>query len=257
MSTLYDTKAGKYAKYRWDYDPAAITTICATVGVSRQTVVADMGAGTGILTRHFVGKAKMVYAVEPGREMRAVLERVFSGNRFCRIINGSAEHSGLAAQSVDLITVGQAIHWFEPDAAREEFLRILKPAGWLALLRNYGTDPTYEKAIGQLFEKFSKPEPAKRVSRQPVSFYFGNDAYQKLLFPFEYTLDWEHFLGSLVSSAWIPDEQDANFAEFEAYTKKVFDTLSLNGKLTSTGKTELLINQVTLEPIQVFKGANL
>lgn len=245
MSSLYDTKAEKYAKYRWDYAAQAIATIFDTADVSLQTVVADLGAGTGILTRHFVGKTKLVYALEPEDEMRGVLERVFSGNRFCQIINGSAEHSGLAAHSIDLISVGQAIHWFEPDAARKEFLRILKPAGWLALLRNYGTDPVYEKAVGQLFEKFSKPEPAARISRQPLSFYFGNDSYQKLLFPFEYTLDWEHFLGSLMSSAFMPDEDSPNYAEFESRAREVFDILSLNGQLKSTGETELLISQVT------------
>ncbi|HAE58271.1 MAG TPA: hypothetical protein DCG54_01870 [Anaerolineae bacterium] len=245
MSSLYDTKAEKYAKYRWDYAAQAIAALFDTADVSLQTVVADLGAGTGILTRHFVGKTKLVYALEPEDEMRGVLERVFSGNRFCQIINGSAEHSGLAAHSVDLISVGQAIHWFEPEAARKEFLRILKPAGWLALLRNYGTDPVYEKAVGQLFEKFSKPEPAARISRQPLSFYFGNDSYQKLLFPFEYTLDWEYFLGSLMSSAFMPDENSPNYAEFESRAREVFDILSLNGQLKSTGETELLISQVT------------
>ena len=153
MSTLYSTKAEKYAKYRWDYAPDAIAAIFDAVGISDQTVIADLGAGTGILTKHFVGQARLVYAIEPEAEMGAMLEKAVSGNQFCQIINRSAENTGLPAHSVDLITVGQAIHWFEPEAARSEFQRLLKPGGWLAVLRNYGTDPGYEGAVKTLFVK--------------------------------------------------------------------------------------------------------
>ena len=51
-------------------------------------------------------------------------------------INGSAEATTLDDASVDFITAGQAFHWFEPDAARREFLRILKPDGWIVVLWN-------------------------------------------------------------------------------------------------------------------------
>jgi ubiquinone/menaquinone biosynthesis C-methylase UbiE len=241
MNLLYSSNARKYAKYRWDYAPKAISAIFNSVGISSQTVIADLGAGTGILTKHFIGKAKLVYAIEPEAEMRSFLEKAFSGNPFCQIINGSAENTTLPAHSADLITVGQAIHWFEPVSARDEFLRILKPSGWLAVLRNYGTDPVYEKAVGRLFEQFSKSEPARRISRQPMSFYFGHEAYQKLLFPFEYSLDWESFLGALMSSAFMPDEHSLNFGKFEASAREVFDSLSLDGRLTSTGETELFL----------------
>jgi ubiquinone/menaquinone biosynthesis C-methylase UbiE len=244
VNNLYSTKAEKYAKYRWDYAPEAISAIFDLVGISDQTTVADLGAGTGILTRHFISRAKLVYAIEPEAEMRAMLEKAFSGNPFCQIINSSAEDTGLPAHSVDLITVGQAIHWFEPQAARKEFRRLLKPSGWLAVLRNYGTDPVYEKAVGRLFEQFSKPEPAQRISSQPMSFYFGNEAYQKLLFPFEFSLDWESFLGSLMSSAFMPDEHNPNYNEFESAAREVFGVLSLDGWLKSVGVTELFLGQL-------------
>jgi ubiquinone/menaquinone biosynthesis C-methylase UbiE len=246
VNSLYKTKAEKYAKYRWDYAPEAISAIFDVVGISDQTTVADLGAGTGILTRHFVGRAKMVYAIEPEAEMRGLLEKAFSGNPFCQIINSSAENTGLSAHSVDLIIVGQAIHWFEPEIAQKEFRRILKPSGWMALLRNYGTDPVYEKTIGELFERFSKLEPAQRIYRQPMFFYFGNEAYQKLLFPFEISLDWENFLGALMSSAFMPDEHDPNYSEFEANAGQAFASLSLDGWLTSTGETELFLGHLAI-----------
>jgi ubiquinone/menaquinone biosynthesis C-methylase UbiE len=221
--------------------PEAISALFDIAGISRQTTIADLGAGTGILTKHFVGKAGLVYAIEPEAEMRSFLEKAYSENPFCQIINSSAENTNLPAHSVDLITVGQAIHWFEPDAARREFQRILKPSGWLAVLRNYSAEPVYERAVGQLFEKFSKPVPTRKISCQPMSFYFGHETYQKLLFPYDFSLNWESFLGALMSSAFMPDEQSPNYGEFEAGAWDVFNFLSVNGWLKSSGITELFL----------------
>jgi 16S rRNA A1518/A1519 N6-dimethyltransferase RsmA/KsgA/DIM1 with predicted DNA glycosylase/AP lyase activity len=66
----FSSKAEKYAKYRWDYAEQAIQTILSVTHVSATSVMADIGAGTGILTRHFVDKVERVYAVEPNPEMR-------------------------------------------------------------------------------------------------------------------------------------------------------------------------------------------
>ncbi len=245
MSTLYTSKAENYAKYRWDYSHAVIAAIFDRVGVSTQTIVADIGAGTGMVTKHFVDKTWTVYAIEPEKEMRDLIESAFLGNPACQVLNASAEDTTLPSASVDLITVGQAIHWFNLEATRKEFLRILKPTGWLAILRNYGTDTPYEKEVGMLFKKFSKSEPSKFISHPSMSFYYGNDDFEKRLFPFEFSLTWEQFLGSLMSSAWIPDEDSPMFDEFKTTAKGVFDSLSRAGIVTSSGETELFLGRVT------------
>jgi SAM-dependent methyltransferase len=245
MSTLYASKAGYYARYRWDYVPAAVAALFDVVGLTAQTVVADLGAGTGILTRHFVGQARMVYALEPEAEMRAQLAKALGDNPACQISDRSAENTGLTDHSIDLITVGQAIHWFDPQPARMEFQRILKPDGWLALLRNYGTDDVYEKAVAPLFGDFAKPQPASRISSQSPDFYFGNRDFQIVRFPFEFALDWDSFLGSLLSSAWTPVETSPDFAAFTSQARQVFDRLARNGRVVSSGETELVVGQVS------------
>jgi len=69
---VFSSKAEEYAKYRWDYAPQAVQTLFDVTQVSRQSSVADIGAGTGILTKHFTGKVKQVFAVEPNAEMRQI-----------------------------------------------------------------------------------------------------------------------------------------------------------------------------------------
>lgn len=244
MSSLYTSKAENYAKYRWEYSEQAIAAIWSVAGVSSQTIVADIGAGPGFVAKHFVDKAGMVYVIEPEKEMRALAEKAFAGKSTCQVLAASAEDTTLPTASVDLITVGQAIHWFKPEETRKEFLRILKPSRWLAVLRNYGTDAVYGKEVGTLFERFAKPEPSRLITRQPMNFYYGNDDFQKMLFAFDFSLTWEQFLGSLMSSALIPDEDDQTFDEFKTAAMKVFDSLSHMGIVKSSGETELFLGRV-------------
>src|SRR5262245_16285570 len=132
-TTVYSPKAEKYAKYRWGYAPQAVQTIFDIARISDEEVIADVGAGKGILTQHLANWFKQGFAFEPNPAMRQMALKTLEQYPTCQVIDGSAEATTLPDQSVDLITVAQAIHWFEPEPARAEFLRILKPGGWLAL----------------------------------------------------------------------------------------------------------------------------
>jgi len=97
---LFSSKAQKYSRFRWDYAPKLVQRIFEVTRLNNQSISADIGAGTWILTRHFVGCCGLVYAIEPNGPMR--------------VLDGRAEASGLADQSLDLITVAQALSWFDP-----------------------------------------------------------------------------------------------------------------------------------------------
>jgi ubiquinone/menaquinone biosynthesis C-methylase UbiE len=133
----FSNRAEDYAKYRPSYPTAAIDQILAGLD---QPVAADIGAGTGISARLLADRgAKKVWAIEPNSAMYAVAKP----HPHVEFQQGSAEQTGLASQSVDLITCCQAFHWFEPIATLAEFHRILQPAGRLALMWNERdqTDP--------------------------------------------------------------------------------------------------------------------
>lgn len=240
----YRKKAEKYARYRWDYAPEAIRAIEDGAGLGMETSLADIGAGTGILTRHFAGRVAMVYAVEPNAEMRREAEIALARIPRCAVLDGAAEATGLPDASVDVITVAQAIHWFEPQAARREFWRILKPGGWLAILRNYGTDDALEAAVREIStaENGVRP-PIYPPHRMPEGYFFGSGEFKKLCFPFELYNHWETFLGAMLSTSFYPDEDDPAYAKFEGAARRVFERFSVDGRITTHGVTEVLLGR--------------
>ena len=243
---VFSKKAEKYAKYRWDYAAGAIEAIVNITHMSASTTVADIGAGTGILTRHFLTTAGKVYAVEPNFELRQILTRELGNFPSVSIMNGSAEDTRLPDHSVDAITVAQAIHWFDPEPAGREMMRILKNGGWLVLIRNYGTNQEKYEAVKSLWKEEYGANPSVvnvRPQEKPSGFYFGENKYQAFCFPFSFQQDWEEFLGALTTISFMPDDDHPLFPKLESEAKKLFSRYSKDGYWTVEGETELIIGQ--------------
>jgi ubiquinone/menaquinone biosynthesis C-methylase UbiE len=243
---VYSSKAKKYSRYRWDYAAQAIQEIFDTANISAESVVADLGAGTGILTRHFIGKVRRIYAIEPNPEMRQVAKEAFLSSPSCIVKEGCAEETTLADGEVDLITVAQAIHWFSPEPANTEIHRILKKEGWLGILRNYGTNETINDEITRLSvsEYGVNPIPRSLQTKNiPMSYYYGHNHFERKTFPFQFQQSWEEFIGSITSASYMPDENHPLYAKMENAARNIFRKLSQNGQLEVQGETELYIGQ--------------
>ena len=103
-------------------------------GVAEPDVV-DLGAGTGLSTVVWSGRAQYVLAVEPSADMRAIakqrLAELPDKDNF-KAIDATAEATGLPDGCVDLVTASQALHWFDPDKVLPEVVRLLRPGGVFA-----------------------------------------------------------------------------------------------------------------------------
>jgi len=243
-SDVFSSKAARYAKYRWDYAPQAIQTIFDVTRISRESVAADIGAGTGILTKHFIDKVNQVFAVEPNAQMRQIAASELGAYPSCHIVDGRAEATTLPDQSIDLITVAQSTNWFDPQPTKIEFSRILKPGGWLALLRNYGTDDKVGEALEEVFPAESDTAALMRGRGTPRSLYYGSGDFTLQTFPFTTQRTWGEFIGSLSTASYAPDERSPLYADFERAARRVFDRFSSGGLLESHGETELYLGQV-------------
>ena len=126
-------EAETYERARPGYPPAVQSWLAEHLRLGPGALVADVAAGTGKLTRRLEPTGATVVAVEPLEPMRTVLARLCPT---VPVTAGTAERLPLRTDSVDAVTVAQAFHWFDADAAFTEFHRVLRPGGRVGLIWN-------------------------------------------------------------------------------------------------------------------------
>ncbi|MGG6270410.1 class I SAM-dependent methyltransferase [Leptolyngbya sp. AN03gr2] len=198
----FSDRANDYQKYRPSYPPAAIDKILANL--EAPLVAADIGAGTGISARLFSDRGLQVIAIEPNAAMSAEAES-YPRVEFRQ---ATAEQTGLPDQSVDLVTCFQAFHWFNPDTALQEFRRILKSSGRLAVVWNTrDLDDPFTEEYGALLRQVSEKHPALdrvfgRKEMLPENSYFPT--FEEHCFPLEQALDLAGLIGNSRSRSYVP-----------------------------------------------------
>ncbi len=110
----FSDRVENYIKYRPNYPKEMVGALKIECGLRSDSMIADVGSGTGILTRLFLENGCRVLAIEPNQEMREAGERWLKGYDGFTSVEGTAEATTVASQSVDIVTAGQAFHWFPP-----------------------------------------------------------------------------------------------------------------------------------------------
>src|SRR4051794_38465761 len=152
----FSSRVEDYIKYRPSYPVEILDLLKKSYGLTSLNVVADIGSGTGISTELFLSNGNPVVGVEPNNEMRIAAERLLKAFPNFHSVSGTAEATTLDSSSFDFIVSGQAFHWFNREQARKEFVRILKPEGWVVLIWNdRKTDSTpFLEAYEQLLKTY-------------------------------------------------------------------------------------------------------
>jgi len=132
-SLSFGAQASAYERGRPSYPPDAVDWLLATGTGPPVRNVLDLGAGTGKLTSRLVERGLKVVAVDPIAEMLDVLRESLPDTP---ALLGSAEQIPLDDDTVDAVLVAQAWHWFDPERAVAEVVRVLRPGGRLGLLWN-------------------------------------------------------------------------------------------------------------------------
>jgi SAM-dependent methyltransferase len=241
----YSRKAKTYDSYRWDYSKDAISFIAAHAGLGRDSVVADVGAGTGRMTSHLLPICKRVYGLEPNGEMfRLLCQNCGHDTRFTPI-NVASDRTTLRAGALDAIVAAQAVNWFDGARTKAEFRRILKPNGWLVFVCNRSASSNVDTFLRQLAVShlgtaaFNSGHP-NRISPDA---YFDGAHQVRRAFPFELDEDWDHFLGAFLSASWAPDKGDPLYGPLVSELRQGFCRLAHKGYIRMRGETQVIIGR--------------
>ena len=245
----FSNRVADYIRYRPGYPPALLDLLAKECGLRPDHVIADIGSGTGLLSKLFLENGNPVFGVEPNAEMRAGGEEFLHDFSIFTSINGSAEATTLAGSSVDFVVAGQAFHWFDPVKARREFLRILKPSGFVVIAWNdrrisesrFGQE--YEDLLVRYGTDYTRVKEAYPEAPAMQSFLAGNKFQSRELPNFQ-EFDFNGLCGRLRSSSYAPQGGHANYAPMMDVLRKLFDANQVSGRVRMTYTTQIYIGQL-------------
>ena len=242
----FSNRVENYVKYRPGYPREILDYLAETAGLTPQSMVADIGCGTGISCRMFLVNGNTVYGVEPNAAMRAAaLDQLGDFTNF-RLVDGTAEATTLPDASVDIVVAAQAFHWFDPERTRREWLRILRPNGSIVLLwneRQLDTTPflrEYEALLLKYANDYSRVRH-ENIDKLRLSEFFDGK-YQSASFPNIQVFDLDALRGRMLSSSYMPSESDAAFPALNIELQALFAKHAENGRINILYDTNVFVS---------------
>lgn len=244
----FSDRASAYAKYRPAYPAVAIDALLNDLGSPPRLIVADIGAGTGIASRLLAERGVQVYAIEPN----VAMQQAAIPHPRVAWLTGSAEVTGLAADSVNLVTCFQAFHWFNPDASLLEFRRILRLGGRLALVWNdLDLSDGFTASYRELIRIASSRDPVGDRQSQTlssntlaVSSLFTN--FRSFAFCHRQLVDLEALVGRAQSTSYVPRE-GASYEKLVTDLEDLYEqTVELGSQAYLAHTTNVYLAEATL-----------
>ena len=232
----FTVRVEEYERYRLRYPGEVIRTLTERCGLTREHLVADIGAGTGMLAELFLEHGNAVVAVEPNDGMRAACERLTSAWPGLTVRKATAEETGLEDASVDFVVVGRALHWFDLDLAMQEFRRVLRPDGWVVLVahgRSQGESPReveLERILAEEGNDYRNVKKRYLVHETVLSMFAQGSVWQEQM-DGEQLLTLEEFLGQVQSYSAAPLPGEPKYAGMQRALREYFARWAEDGKL--------------------------
>lgn len=231
----FSNRVANYIKYRPGYPPEVLELFRREMKLQPSSVIADIGSGTGISARFFLENGNPVYGVEPNRAMREASLEFLRDYPYFKSIDGTSENTNLPAESVDFIVAAQAFHWFKGKETRDEFKRILRPGGYVALIWNErqldSTDflRDYEHFLNRFATDYNEVRHEHATPEVIGDFFQTN--FSTATFCNSQTFDYEGLKGRLESSSYTPTEENSLYVPMIEELRGLFTKHEKNGKI--------------------------
>ncbi|MGI8836981.1 MAG: class I SAM-dependent methyltransferase [Pyrinomonadaceae bacterium] len=229
----FSSRVENYAKFRPGYPPGVLEILNSECRLTRHSVIADVGSGTGLLSEVFLKNCNAVFGIEPNELMRTTAESLLKGFAHFNSVAATAEKTTLPDSSIDFVTAGQAFHWFDREAAKQEFVRILKPDGWVVLIwnaRRVGST-AFLREYEALLLRYSADYAQVRHehAEEGIGHFFAPHAMKSAHLDNVQRFDFQSLKGRLCSSSYAPEAGDPNFDRMMTELQKIFDAHNENG----------------------------
>lgn len=244
----FSNRVDNYVKYRPDYPRDIIGLLESKCGLNYESVIVDVGCGTGISSQLFLENCNRVIGVEPNAAMRAAALGHLGQFPDFSLVDGTSERTGLVSGTVDIVVAAQAFHWFEPEAARKEFYRILKPGGWIVLMwneRQLDTTPfliEYEALLLRFADDYTRVRH-ENIDDSRLGNFFAKE-YGSATFSNVQIFDFDGLKGRALSSSYMPAEGDAKFSDMTEELRILFAKHAENGRIKVFYDTNVYCSQV-------------
>ncbi|MGN6367532.1 MAG: class I SAM-dependent methyltransferase [Phycisphaerae bacterium] len=244
----FSNRVDDYVKYRPSYPQKILTDLqAAGIFTPQKTTIADIGSGTGLFGKLFADLGNTVYGVEPNPDMRHAAQKFLAHHPHFHPIDGSAEHTTLPDNAIDLITAAQAFHWFNPPQAKAEFHRILRPNRHILLVwneRKVEDSPflqEYERLLQHLSPDYAKVDHRKVTESQMRDFLGHN--MQTFRYDNAQHLDLPALKGRVLSSSYAPKEGPAHHALMQGI-EKAFHQFQTAGQIAFLYDTKVYVAKI-------------
>ena len=244
----FDGRASDYTVSRPRYAPELIDYLYSNFGITNSSIIADIGSGTGKFSKHLLDRCGKIYCVEPNTDMRCVAEQELCGYQDFYSVNGNAENTTLANNSVDYITTAQAFHWFDVNKFKQECLRIIKSGGVIFLIWNVRDNS--DLLNQELFQIYSTYCPnflgfsgGIEKDDQRIKCFF-DDKYNYVSFNNPLLFTRETFIARSLSSSYSLKEGDSEYPKYLSTLNALFDKYENNGIVSIANQSVAYIGTI-------------
>jgi ubiquinone/menaquinone biosynthesis C-methylase UbiE len=235
-----------YIRYRPTYPQAVVEFLQETCQLTSTATIADIGSGTGLLSEVLLRNGYRVIGVEPNSDMQLASQQFLQTYPRFTSVAATAEETTLDPHSIDLITAGQAFDWFEPTKTRQEFERILKPIGWVALIWNITrTDTPFLAAYDQLWHKYIDFQSHVRMGTQDnkIQAFYSPGSVKVKTFNNAQVVDYEGLKGRSLSSSFAPTPDRSEYAPMLKELEAIFQQYQIDGHVAIEYECRLCYGQ--------------
>jgi len=238
-SSTHSGKSESYDKGRPEYPAEFFVFLSDEYGLNKGSSIADIGCGTGKVTKNFLQRGSKVFAVEPDGDMLRIADRNLKQYPNYVSYQKTAEDTGIETDSVDCIFCGNAYHWFDRKLVAPEFKRISRSNGIVVIATLGGGGNPYD---GELWKLYTK---SVVVTKPNESLPFESGTYVEKIFLYTVCETYDEFLHGSLSSSAAPSAADAAYRSFCEDIEALFNKYSRDGKLEMNMRLHCMIGSAS------------